>query len=163
VRVHPSALRHGVASEDAVQAAEWAVWIEPLTDDESPGRELRLRFDTHARLLETIIVVFDSGDEMVITPCPPERSTSTYCPSASSSSVSDGDRDGADPESRCHHGGLGVPCRAKTMVRTCVANGQVPLRTRGRPLTCTFVRIWVEPDLNPHKRRSLFEISSRRA
>jgi hypothetical protein len=48
-----------------VQAAEWSVWIEPLTDDESLARELRLGYDNHARLLETVVVVFDCGDEMV--------------------------------------------------------------------------------------------------
>ena len=73
MRVHPGALKHGVAAEDAVQAAQWAVWIEPLTDDESPGRELRLGFDTRARLLETVVVVFDSGDEMFIYAMPARK------------------------------------------------------------------------------------------
>ncbi|MGV1009708.1 MAG: toxin [Dermatophilaceae bacterium] len=70
MRVHPSALKHGVSAEDAVQAAEWAVWIEPLTQDESPGRELRLGFDTQARLIETVLLVFEAGDEMVIHAMP---------------------------------------------------------------------------------------------
>lgn len=56
-----------------MQAAEWAVWIEPLADDESPGRELRLGFDTHARLLEAVVLVFDAGDEMVIHAMPARR------------------------------------------------------------------------------------------
>lgn len=73
MRVHPSALKHGVLAEDAVQAAEWAVWIEPLTEDESPGRELRLGFDPHARLLEIVVLVFDAGDEMVIHAMPARR------------------------------------------------------------------------------------------
>ena len=73
MRVYPSALKHGVSAEDAVQAAEWAVWIEPVTQDESPGRELRLGFDTHARLLETVVLVFDAGDEMVIHAMPARR------------------------------------------------------------------------------------------
>ena len=50
MKVHPGALKHGVAPEDAVQAAEWALWIEPL-DGGPPERELRLGFDTNARLL----------------------------------------------------------------------------------------------------------------
>ncbi len=29
MRVHPSALKHGVTAQDAEQAAEWAIWIEP--------------------------------------------------------------------------------------------------------------------------------------
>ena len=62
-----------------MQAAEWAVWIEPLPDDESPGRELRLGLDTHARVLETVVVVFDAEDETVIHTMPAQRSTSTCC------------------------------------------------------------------------------------
>jgi hypothetical protein len=29
VKIHPSALKHGIASEDAIQAADWPLWIEP--------------------------------------------------------------------------------------------------------------------------------------
>lgn len=65
MRVHPSALRHGVAPEDAIQAATWATWIEDL-DDDSPARQLRLGFDTRGRFLETVVLVFDSGNELVI-------------------------------------------------------------------------------------------------
>lgn len=65
MRVHDSALRHGVFAEDAVHAATWAVWIEEL-DDDSPARQLRLGFDTHGRLLETVVLVFDSGNELII-------------------------------------------------------------------------------------------------
>ncbi len=66
MKVHRSALKHGVAPEDAIQAAELALWIEPLEDEEWPHRELRLGFDNQARLLETVVLVFRSGDEMVI-------------------------------------------------------------------------------------------------
>lgn len=65
MKAHPSALKHGIDAADAIQAASWPVWIEDL-DDERPGRELRLGFDTHARLLETVVLVFDSGSELVI-------------------------------------------------------------------------------------------------
>jgi len=65
VRVHPSAHKHGIDPEDAVQAATWATWIEDL-DDDSPARQLRLGFDTHGRMLETVVLVFDSGNELVI-------------------------------------------------------------------------------------------------
>jgi hypothetical protein len=41
------------------------MWIEDL-DEESPARQLRLGFDTHGRLLETVVLVFDSGNELVI-------------------------------------------------------------------------------------------------
>lgn len=73
MRVHPSALKHGVAAEDVVQAAEWPVWIEPLEGDERPGRELRLGFDTRARLLETVVVVLAGGQEMVIHAMPARK------------------------------------------------------------------------------------------
>ncbi len=65
MNVHDSALKHGVLHEDAIQAATWAVWIEDL-DENSPARQLRLGFDTHGRLLETVVLVFDSGNELVI-------------------------------------------------------------------------------------------------
>ncbi|MCW4457043.1 toxin [Microbacterium sp. MPKO10] len=65
MNVHDSALKHGVLREDAIQAATWAVWIEDL-DANSPARQLRLGFDTRGRLLETVVLVFDSGNELVI-------------------------------------------------------------------------------------------------
>lgn len=65
MKVHASARKHGIAPEDAIQAARWAIWIEDL-DDNSPARQLRLGFDTQARLLETVVLVFDSGNELVI-------------------------------------------------------------------------------------------------
>ena len=72
MKVHASALKHGVEGEDAVQAAHWALWVEPL-DDGPPARELRLGFDSRARLLETVVLVFESGDEMVIHAMPARR------------------------------------------------------------------------------------------
>lgn len=65
MNVHESALKHGVAEVDAQQAASWPVWIEDL-DENSPSRQLRLGFDTQGRLLETVVLVFDSGNELVI-------------------------------------------------------------------------------------------------
>ncbi len=55
----------GVLPKDAIHAATWALWVEDL-DDESPARQLRLGFDTQARLLETVVLVFDSGNELLI-------------------------------------------------------------------------------------------------
>jgi hypothetical protein len=55
VKVHQRALTHGVSSEDAAQAAEWSLWIEPLDGDGPPERELRLGFNAQARLLETVV------------------------------------------------------------------------------------------------------------
>lgn len=73
MKVHPSALKHGVSPEDAIQAAEWSLWIEPLEEDGSLDRELRLGFDTRARLLETVVLAFASGEEMVIHAMPARR------------------------------------------------------------------------------------------
>ena len=73
MRVHRSALKHGVPQEDAIQAAEWPLWIEPLDDDGPPYRELRLGFDTQARLLETVLLTLESGDELVIHAMPARR------------------------------------------------------------------------------------------
>jgi len=73
VKVHPGALKHAVSAEDAIQAAEWSLWIEPFDDDGPPDRELRLGFDINARLLETVVLVFASGDEMVIHAMPARK------------------------------------------------------------------------------------------
>ena len=65
MKVHGSALNHGIDPEDAIRAASWALWIEDL-DDDSPARQLRLGFDRQGRLLETVVLIFDSGNELVI-------------------------------------------------------------------------------------------------
>lgn len=68
--------------EDAVQAADLSLWVEPLDEDQWPHRELRLGFDTQARLVETVVLIFESGDEMVIHAMPADGSTWTFCPDA---------------------------------------------------------------------------------
>lgn len=73
MKVHRSALKHGISSEDAVQAADWSLWVEPLEEDEWPHREFRLEFDTQARLLETVVLIFEIGDELVIHAMPARR------------------------------------------------------------------------------------------
>ncbi len=73
MKVHDSALKHGVLPQDAVQAADWPLWVEPLYEEDSPHRELRLGFDTQARLLETVVLIFASGGEMVIHAMPARR------------------------------------------------------------------------------------------
>lgn len=73
MKVHDSALKHGVLPEDAVQAADWPLWVEPLDDAEWPHRELRLGFDAQARLLETVVLIFESGDELVIHAMPARK------------------------------------------------------------------------------------------
>jgi hypothetical protein len=64
VKVHGAALRHGIQPEDIIQAASWPLWIEEL-DDDSPARQLRLGFDGQGRLLETVVLVLDSENELV--------------------------------------------------------------------------------------------------
>ncbi|MPV49035.1 toxin [Pseudactinotalea sp. HY160] len=64
--VHDSALKHGVRPEGSIRAAEPALWIEPLEDEGWPHRELRLGFDTPSRLLDTVVLMFRSGEEIVI-------------------------------------------------------------------------------------------------
>lgn len=73
MKINPSALKHGLDEDDILQAAYWAQWIEPLDDDDWPHRELRLGFDTRARLLETVVLVFESGNELVIHAMPARR------------------------------------------------------------------------------------------
>ncbi|MDR5698619.1 toxin [Agromyces aerolatus] len=65
MKVHDSALKHGICADDTIHAASWPVWVDYL-DEESPARQLRLGFDTQGRLLETVVLVFDSGNELVI-------------------------------------------------------------------------------------------------
>lgn len=65
MKVHPSALKHGIAPEDAIQAATEYVYVsEP--DDDVPAKQFRLGFDTQGRLLELIVLRFDSGNELII-------------------------------------------------------------------------------------------------
>ena len=73
MKVHETVLKHGVLAQDAVQAANWSLWVEPLDEEDWPHRELRLGFDTRARLLETVVLIFESGDEMVIHAMPASK------------------------------------------------------------------------------------------
>lgn len=63
-----SATKHGIAEADGIHAASYPLWIEPLDDNPGQWRELRLGFDTHARLLETVVVVASDGGR-TINPC----------------------------------------------------------------------------------------------
>lgn len=73
MKIHPSARKHGVSDEDITQATEWPQWVEPLEEDDWPYRELRLGFDTQARLLETVVLIFDSGNELAIHAMPARK------------------------------------------------------------------------------------------
>ena len=65
MKVHDSAGKHGIDPQDAIHAAEQAVFLSDL-DDDSPARQLCLGFDTAGRLLEVVVLRFDSGNELVI-------------------------------------------------------------------------------------------------
>lgn len=65
VSVHESALKHGVDPDDAVLAAANPVFVSEL-DEENPAREFRLGFDSAGRLLELVVLRFDSGNELII-------------------------------------------------------------------------------------------------
>lgn len=65
MKVHAAALKHGISAGDAERAASEPIWIDYL-DDDSPARQLRLGFDTQGRFLETVVLVFDSSNELVI-------------------------------------------------------------------------------------------------
>ncbi|HIY24113.1 MAG TPA: hypothetical protein H9837_07410 [Candidatus Brachybacterium merdigallinarum] len=65
--VRSSALKHGITADESTHAARAAVLIAPL-DEEDPQRELRLGFDTHARLLERVVLIWDDGTEEIIHP-----------------------------------------------------------------------------------------------
>lgn len=65
MEVHPSALKHGIDAGSAIAAASSPLYVAYL-DDDSPARQLRLGFDEAGRLLELVVLLFDSGDELVI-------------------------------------------------------------------------------------------------
>jgi len=65
VEVHASALKHGIDADSAAQAAANPVYLSDL-DEESPARQFRLGFDSSGRLLELVVLRFDSGRELVI-------------------------------------------------------------------------------------------------
>lgn len=65
MEVHRSALKHGIAAEDALYAAGHWVYVANL-DEENPARDFRLGFDSAGRLLELVVLRFDSGNELLI-------------------------------------------------------------------------------------------------
>lgn len=65
MKVNPSALKHGISEPDILRAAENAVYVsEP--DEDIPAKQFVLGFDPSGRLLELVIVTFDSGNRLVI-------------------------------------------------------------------------------------------------
>lgn len=65
MKINPSALRHGIAQADILHAlANSAHESEP--DDDMPAKQFVLGFDRHGRLLELVVLTFDSGNQLVI-------------------------------------------------------------------------------------------------
>lgn len=65
MKVNDSALRHGLCEEDILHAAHHPVYLaEP--DEAMPAKQIALGFDTHGRLIELVILTFDSGNQLVI-------------------------------------------------------------------------------------------------
>lgn len=70
--VHSSARKHGVAPEAALHAAAHRVH-ESYLDDGNPARRLILGFDSQGALLELVVLVFDSGNELIIHAMPARK------------------------------------------------------------------------------------------
>jgi hypothetical protein len=73
VKVHPGALKHGVSAEDAIQAASGRCGSSHLGGDGPPERELGLASDTRALLLETVVLILEGGDEVIIHAMPARK------------------------------------------------------------------------------------------
>lgn len=65
MRVHPSALKHGINETDA-RAVASAPTVVYVLDENEPWRELRLGFDSTARLLEVVVLISAEDEEIVI-------------------------------------------------------------------------------------------------
>ena len=65
MKAHKSALKHGLNEDAGIYAAEHHVYVADL-DDDNPARQFRLGFDPNGRLLELVVLRFDSGNELLI-------------------------------------------------------------------------------------------------
>ncbi|RKS80567.1 hypothetical protein CLV35_1005 [Motilibacter peucedani] len=70
MRLHNSAHKHferdRLTSAGVVHAAQNASYRAAIDDEDDPRRWLVLGFDDAGRLLELVVLVFDSGQELVI-------------------------------------------------------------------------------------------------
>jgi hypothetical protein len=65
VKLHPSALKHGIDPDGSIKAAtEYLVAVD--LEEGNPSKQLRLGFDTNGQLLETVVLIFDDSRELVI-------------------------------------------------------------------------------------------------
>lgn len=65
MKVHSSALKHGIAAEAILLAARHRAY-EREPDDDMPAKQFVLGWDSHGRLLELMILTFDSGNQLMI-------------------------------------------------------------------------------------------------
>lgn len=65
MKAHKSALKHGISEDAGIYAAVHHVYVAEL-DDDNPARQFRLGFDLSGRLLELVVLRFDSGSELLI-------------------------------------------------------------------------------------------------
>lgn len=65
MKVNHSARKHGIADKDILHAAASRAY-ESEPDDDVPAKQFVLGFNRHGRLLELVIVTFDSGNQLVI-------------------------------------------------------------------------------------------------
>jgi len=63
--IRSSALKHRIKASDILQAADEALFVASL-DEDNPQREFRLGFDTQGRLLEVVVLIWDDGTEEAI-------------------------------------------------------------------------------------------------
>lgn len=64
MKVHHSALKHGIDPADSIHAAEHPLYLLDLGED--PQRQLRLGFDTSGRILEVVVLTGDDGEELLV-------------------------------------------------------------------------------------------------
>lgn len=61
-----------MSEDDALHAASNTAY-QGYLDDGSPARQLLLGFDTRGTLLELVLLVFDSGNELIIHAMPARK------------------------------------------------------------------------------------------
>lgn len=70
MRLHTSAHKHfdrdRLTLNGVLWAAQHAAYRAPLDDEDDPRRWLLLGFDDNGRLLELVVLIFDSGEELLI-------------------------------------------------------------------------------------------------
>lgn len=70
MKLHDSALKHfnrdRLTTNGVLHAAGNVLYRAPLDDEDDPRRWLLLSVDDASRILELVVLVFDSGDELVI-------------------------------------------------------------------------------------------------